>query len=77
MDTSEEKANEVRFRLAIISKHQKRYDDAAAMFTELLDSALPVVAKGDVLLQIAHIHELKGEVRLGSIHAIGCVCLCY
>ena len=63
-DLDFDKANEILFRLGIIYKQQRKYDESLQCFDRILRNPPSPLAHADIWFQIGHVYEQQKDVRV-------------
>lgn len=62
MDPNFEKANEIYFRLGIIYKQQRKYDESLQCLQYVLQNPPKPLTESDIWFQTGYVYEQKKEV---------------
>ena len=63
-DLDFDKANEILFRLGIIYKQQRKYEDSLQCFDRILRNPPSPLAHADIWFQIGHVYEQQKDVSV-------------
>ena len=63
-DLDFDKANEILFRLGIIYKQQRKYEESLQCFDRILRNPPSPLAHADIWFQIGHVYEQQKDVSV-------------